>query len=1740
MSKLQRLRDNIEALRHAMTSTSEYDQSILSKYTGFGGLTFVLNPLEKSAWSKSDMMYYDDTVRLHTLLREASKSEREYQAWVESLKASTLTAYYTPGDITAMLLFRISDAFYGKLNSRYDFQHYQGMMLDPAAGKGIFMRHAEIMARGDGVNLKCVAYENDLLTGLILEKASTEEKFDIRVKGFETIPASELGKYDLVSTNVPFGDIRVFDPEYSNSKSQVRRDAAKMIHRYYVLKGLDCLREGGVLAYIITSNYLNRDGEQIGEALKQARLVGAYRLANNLFKESGTEVGTDLLVMQKDSERGALTEEETMLLTQYEDGGCPTSMYFTCYPDHVIATEQVTGTDAYGKPGFVYKHEGGVQGIARQLGEVLAKDLGANLKADLGGNTAEHGTSGTEGGKQDGKQDDGKQDDGKQGGKQERKSEKQEQGGQWQEIDERQFHMLAINYHYQELYNSEAAKMEENVDARKRLNGAYDSFREKFGPLNKPENLKAAKKLNLKELLTLEILEDGEWRKADIFDRPVAFSTEEMHSVTDSHEALAQSLNDYGKPDVRYMAALTGKSEEEICDELDGEIYYNPLSEEWEIKARFISGNVIEKIDEIERKHPKETHPKETHHQPLPEMEGSDYTQDGNAAAEVSTPRPNREGQGEGLYIRRSLDALKKAVPEPIPFDELDFNLGERWVDCKIYEDFASEFFSMEVDGFGCKVRVTVRYDRNLDQYVCASDCGNEKIYTQYAVSSEASQAVDGMDLLQHALLNSCPKMMKYLRDEQGCKIQQGKSYAKEEDSDATQKANTLIEEIRQGYQDWLLRQPKALRDGLTAKYNRLFNCHVKPQFDGSHQRFPGIDWAGLEQKYGIPQPVYKDGKKISGGLYKSQEDCIWMLVMNGGGICDHEVGSGKTLIMCLAAHEMKRLGFCHKPMIIGLKANVDKIAETYRTAYPQARVLYAGARDYKKSERANFFNRMKNNDWDVVIMSHNQFGFIPQSEDVQADVIREELSHLKESLSALDGSWDSVSVRMKKGLEKRKKNLEAKLHGMVYNIQRRKDDVVDFKMMGIDHIFVDESHKFKNLGFTTRHDRVPGLGKADGNDMTFNLLMAIRTIQQRTGRDLGATFLSGTTITNSLTELYSLFRYLRPKAMARQGTSCFDAWAAIFTRKAQEYEFGLANQIVLKERFRYFIKVPELAQFYNEITDYRTAKDVGIERPEKYARLLHIEPTPDQEEYIKKLMRFAETGDFSIIGLSGLTQQQRQAKMLYATNLARKMSLDMRLIDPSYGDHPRNKASMCAKMVAYYYYKYDAVKGTQLIFSDMSVWQGDGKFNIYEEIKRKLVEDYGIPAREIRFIHEAKCDSKKDAMIDDVNDGDVRILFGSTDKLGTGVNAQKRIVAVHHLDIPWRPSDLEQRDGRAIRKGNVIARDYGDNKVDVIIYAVKRSLDAYKFGILNNKQTFISQLKQGQLGKRTLDEGSMDEKGNMPFAEYMAILSGNTDLLERAKLDKKIAALEVERKNFHRDQRQAEERRDRLQKDVERLTQDVLDAQADQQQFDAQKQLGEQGEVLNALVLDGFTVPETDADGKPLDYAGQQKALGERMWRIEQSARTQGIRLKIGQLYGFDLLVKTDEQKLRDADGNESMEYTNLFSLRGQRILHTVNNGKLSHQSPRLAAEYALRCLQELPSRIAKWQRWIADDNTTIRQLAELLRQTWSKEDELRRAKADLAMLDRKINAEMNGKKSGGSSEEDNTSESDGLKRAA
>lgn len=527
---------------------------------------------------------------------------------------------------------------------------------------------------------------------------------------------------------------------------------------------------------------------------------------------------------------------------------------------------------------------------------------------------------------------------------------------------------------------------------------------------------------------------------------------------------------------------------------------------------------------------------------------------------------------------------------------------------------------------------------------------------------------------------------------------------------------------------------------------------------------------------------ILGDGYVRFGGEYMG----TWHFLKCQSTVC-LAYGGGKTLIMCCGAFEKKRLGLAHKPMIIGLKANIHEIARTFCTAYPMARVLYPGKEDFTPKKREQIFRQIKNNDWDAIILTHEQFGMIPQSPEIQQEILQAELDSVEQNLMVLRQQGKNVSRRMMTGCLKRQANLQAKLQKVQHALENRRDDSVDFRRMGIDHLYVDESHKFKNLTFTTRHDRVAGLGNPDGSQRALNMLYALRTIQQRTGRDLGATFLSGTTISNSLTELYLLFKYLRPQELERQNIRTFDAWAAVFAKKSVDYEFSVTNEIVQKERFRYFIKVPELAAFYSEITDYRTAEDIGIDRPRKNEILHNIPPTPDQQDFIERLMQFAKTGDAELLGRPPLSESEEKAKMLIATDYARKMALDMRMIDPvRYGDHIDNKASHCAAQIAAYYRRYNEFKGTQFVFSDLGTYKSASEWNVYSEIKRKLVDEYGIPSSEVRFIQEAGSEKARKELIDGMNAGRIRVLFGSTEMLGTGVNAQRRCVAIHHLDSPW------------------------------------------------------------------------------------------------------------------------------------------------------------------------------------------------------------------------------------------------------------------------------------------------------------------------------------------------------------------
>ena len=1804
-NKKAHLKDNIEAIKLAFTleregraATAE-EQAVLRSYSGFGGIKAILNPasslMDAARWTKSDLELFPLVSQLHSAIRSHATDEVEYKRYFSSLKNSILTAFYTPQDIVSVLASELGN--HGVTPSRF---------LDPSGGTGVFVDAFQQSSAEE--SLKTVCFEKDLLTGKILSHLHPESK--VEIQGFEESGLRYASHFDVTASNIPFGDVAVFDPTFNRSKEPARQQAAKSIHNYFFLKGLDTLRDGGILAYITSQGVLNSPAnEEIRRQLmRHSRLVSAIRLPNNLFSDSaGTEVGSDLIILQKEYAREIpLSKEEQAFIsvTQRADGINENS--YIAQSASVIHTKAHVDTDPYGHPGMVYTHEGGIPGITADLRERLSKDLARNLdvglyrrllpeqqavpmaeikremqmetvqveiivpepiqqeptkkaspaiemgtelsmanapilslydlfeftaeertqvkpargkgkkasankqpvQGNLFGEPLETGKSGTasktrvsptvfdalHGGykspvklqaatpqptkplKQPNQQSAGAYPiadarekehkrqlariEAEKRADEERKQRMQpriynkelpehykegslvtdnNQIGYLRGVETNpMFHPLElpdrqlrkatlyteIRDSYRRLYKYEADRREENPEERTTLNRLYDDFTRQFGNLNDAKNVDLFRMDNdNREILSLERYRDGIALKADIFDHPVAFNKNEITHVETSDEALSASLNKYGDVNLEYMAGLTDRTESMLLDELKGRVFFNPLVDSYEIADKFIAGNVISKAEMIEeyvQKHP-----------------------DSEAA-------------------RESLAALREAAPRPIPFEDLDFNFGERWISAGIYSKYASYLF-------GTDVNITYAASRDEFSVNTSQRLGNVRIREQFAVKAE-SRTYDGISLMKHAIQNTSPDITK--------KVQVGDEVKKVRDTEAIQLANSKIDEIRNGFSDWLREQSPEFKQRLTDQYNRKFNNSVKPKYDGSMQTFPGIDFKGL----GIP------------GLYDSQKDAVWMLKTNGGGIVDHEVGGGKTLIMCCAAYEMKRLGLANKPLIIGLKANIHEIAQTFRTAYPNAKVLYPGKEDFSPENRVRIMREMQNNDWNAIILSHEQFGMIPQSSEVQKRILQEELDSVEENLEVLSRQGTEVSNGMLKGVEKRKTNLEAKIKELTFDIENRKDNVVDFKQMGIDHLLVDESHRFKNLMFTTRHDRVAGLGNSEGSQRALNMLFALRTIQERTGKDLGATFLSGTTISNSLTELYLLFKYLRPKELERQGINTFDAWAAVFAKKTIDYEFSVTNEIVQKERFRYFIKVPELATMYNEITDFRTAEDIGIDRPKKNEILHNIPPTPDQQEYIQKLMQFAKSGNATVLGRPPLSKKEEKAKMLIATNYARKMSLDMRMVDPDkYGDHIDNKASHCAAMIAQYHKKYDEHKGTQFVFSDLGTYK-PGEWTPYTEIKRKLVDDYGISADQVRFIQEAKTEKSRKAMIQAMNEGKIRVLFGSTEMLGTGVNAQKRCVAIHHLDSPWRPSDLQQRDGRGIRKGNEIAKLHADNKVDVVIYAVEKSLDSYKFNLLHNKQLFITQLKRGSMGARTIDEGSMDEQGGMNYSEYVAILSGNTDLLDKAKLEKQVTSLESERKAFSRGKSSSEAKLEKIMQDIT-ANQDKIDRLGkDLQQFGRQVKRDEAGEALNPILLNGVQSKDV-------------KVLARKLVEIEDKFRTHGVPEKIGTLYGFDLLVKTETSR---KDGFDFIE--NRFFARGEgNILYNFNYGKLA-SDPKTATLTFLHALETIPGLLEKYQKDTERISKDIPVLQEVIGTTWKKEDQLQQLKSDLAALDRKI----------------------------
>jgi N12 class adenine-specific DNA methylase len=1641
-NKKQHLIDNINAierafqLQNANSKPTPADIEVLKKYSGFGGLKFVLNPLDKEAWSNSDKNYYPQFNYLISLLKR-NLNEKDFKRYYNSIKNSVLTSFYTPPEITDT----ISDNLQKTGIVVRDF-------LDPSAGTGQFI---DSFSKSFS-DIKPAAFEKDLVTGLIL--SSMYPDADINVAGFEEISNTKNNTFDLISSNIPFGDFAAFDPAFVNSKDKIKSLSCRKIHNYYFIKALDLAKDGGLVAFITTESFMNSPSHADFRKylVDNADLISAIRLPSNTFTDyAGTSAGSDLIILQKNTSKSKLKPEEKAFITSKKnEDDLLHNDYFNDF-SHIVHTSGIVDTDQYGKRSFVYKHERGIPGIAEDLGNILNADLKAidldryfsqskqknTQQNTLFGNDANYVQTSIFDAMNDILPYNGdlthyytgclvEQDNsygtlvslGSENKKPEFKlSSRQSQINRVKDI-------ITIRDLYNQLYAYEKEYQQENPGLRYTLNQSYDDFRAKYGFLNDRENAKLIS-LDSKsnEILSLERTEDGKFVKSDIFTQPVTIDNRE-EQILSVNDALASCLNRYNRVDLDYICQKTEISQQEVLEELKDKIFYNPINNNWETNTQFLAGDVYEKIEEIENYLTNFPDDKESKH---------------------------------------SYEALLKVKPEPIHFEQLDFNLGERWIPNEYYSKFASDFFDDDIE---------VTYSSSIDDFNVErrySYGGNNKIFTEYSVQSQ-SRRYHGLHLLNFALINTIPKITKTVEDADG-------NLNKIPDPEAIQSASVKIEAIRNGFVDWLKTIPQDKKDHLVYTYNRLYNSRVKPSYDGSFQNFPDLAIENLDID----------------DLYDAQKNTIWMLKSNEGGIVDHSVGAGKTLTFCIASYEMKRLGIINKPLIIGMKANVEQIADTYKKAYPNAKLLFPGKDDFKKANRLKIFNDIKNNNWDCVILTHDQFSKIPQSPEIQIEILEQELENIELDLDSLikeEGIYTSNSL--KRGLEKRKNNLEAKIKAINYKMNESKDDTLNFEEMGFDHIFVDESHVFKNLMFTTRHDRVAGLGNSAGSQRASNLLYAIRTIQNKKNKDLCSTFLSATPISNSLTELYLIFKYLRPRAMENQGIINFDAWAAVYAKKSTDFEFSVTNEIIQKERFRHFIKVPELAHFYNEITDYRDAEMIGLDRPEMEESLIHVPPTPEQENYIKKLMEFAKTGDGTILGRPPLNDNEDKAKMLIATNYARKMALDMRLVDPLVEDHPNSKVSQSAAKIYEDYKKYDQYKGTQLVFSDLSTYKPN-EWSVYSALKDKLVEEYNIPSHEIRFIQECTTAKAKAKLLADFNAGRVRVLMGSTPMLGTGVNAQKRVVSMHHLDIPWKPSELEQRNGRGQRPGNYVAKNFLGNKINTFIYAVQKSLDNYKFNLLKNKQVFISQLKSASIATRTIDEGAMDESSGTNFSEYIALLSGDTNLLDKSKIEKKITVLEKERHLFYNEKYSAGRKIDILKAD-----------------------LVQQKNSLKGIIKDLSKTKDISFDLKKIasmnpspfqlnDFkCNDLKKIGDFIQSLKK-VDTKREKQHFGKFYDFDLYFETSK--------NENLKkLTAKFYIKGENVYYTHNNGYIQSDKPETAINYFTQALDKAGNLIKGKEDYIKEIELNISQLEQIESKTWDKEDQLSDLRKDLKDINEKI----------------------------
>lgn len=994
------------------------------------------------------------------------------------------------------------------------------------------------------------------------------------------------------------------------------------------------------------------------------------------------------------------------------------------------------------------------------------------------------------------------------------------------------------------------------------------------------------------------------------------------------------------------------------------------------------------------------------------------------------------------------IEKVKKYIPEKISYIEIKKQFGSRWIPTKILKKFINKHYKSTFD---------IKYIKSNDLLIVEPLVKGD-LYIKKKMKN--GRFILPENIITNAFYDLYPTV----------------TIEKEIDFESTNYYRKEIDLLKRNFKEYLNKEiSEQEKDEIEEIYNFLYNNSTEVIFNNDILDFKDVNLEALKIK----------------DIYPHQKQAIWKMITNRGGIVDHEVGFGKTLTMILSSFYMKKFGIAQKPIIIGLKTNVIDIAKLYRLLFPKAKILFATANDYEKSKREIFLNRIAMNNWDVIIMSHEQFQKIPIDKDLEINYIKSNLEDLKKN--AHEFHKNKLVKRQVKSLERQYQSLKAKLEGnSKLNEGKRDQNVMTFSSLGIDHIIVDESHIFKNLAFQTRHTRVAGIGNLQGSNRANSLLLAIRTIQNKNNSDMGASFYSGTPISNSLTELYILQKYLTPNLLNELNIQNFDSWAGLFASKSIDFETNIVNQIKQKERFRYFINVPELSKMYSSIAHVMNGKNNLVDRPTKNEYLILNDQTPLQRRFNKKLLKYLETGDESVLNLEKSINVKDEksanaAKSLIATNLSFKASLDMRLINSKYKDEKNSKVNITIKQIYEKYRESDDYRGTQIIFCEQSVskkklsyqeldenYKNNIFTSIYDDMKYKLIRR-GVPENEIAFIQNYKSNKQKLELSEKMNKGEIRFLFGNTENAGTGLNIQKRLVRIIHLTIPWTPKDIEQRNGRGFRTGNWICKEYYNNQIDIAFSTTKNTLDNYKIDLIKNKLKFIAQIRNATSTKnRELDEGELSEDTGMNLAEFQAILSGDKSLLEKNKIDNQIKILQSE-KEFIQNQQIKSNKKIKSNNEKIKNAEYVL-------QFLKQDKL----KYKEKLLLDkkGIRI------NKPI-YIGIKKEefienFLKRKWEESKKNHEDKATLKVGKLFGFGLYIKST-----------FLGGTKAFIKHEEsKLTYEYRNGLLDFSRPEEVKKYFINCFNAIDRRI-KSNENIIREKIEENKKQEILKETQFTDDD-------------------------------------------